>query len=393
MEEIITDPPFMLYVVWHHEYIHGENVATLLHNHFGSHRFRYVSGGASVPVLFRNTAGPDSDQPLPIEWSESGATAVVVLLDSTLVGDPAWMTYVRNLSEQAEAMGFGARVIPVAMGKNVLDNGLAQQALRWHHWAGGDDEKEQRLVRELAYAFSRMLRHRLAQLQRPSDEKNVLGDYLEKVRIFLSHSKHDDHGEVVANKMRSWLNNDADLTAFLDVLDIPAGVSFESVIDHAVGGSVMVAIYTDTYSSREWCRREVVRAKRLHVPMLFVDCLQEVDERSFPYLGNVPSVRMNPETMDRLEHVARCLLDEVFKDFLWQCRIEGFRSAYPQTTFLARAPELITLVSRPEASVGATWDIVYPGPPLGTEEALLFSDVVQDVHLYSLTNWLAEKAL
>ena len=394
MNEATTGSPFMLYIVWHPEYTHGENVAKFLHDHFGSHRFRYVSGGAQVRVMFRYAVAPGSREPLPIRWSSSDTTAVVVCLDRALAGDSAWVQYVRNVEEQAEERGFGARLIPVTMEEGVSHIGIASQALCWQDWSRPDDgEKEQRLTRELTYAFSRMLRHRLTQLRSANDGQPALGQYLAKVRVFLSHSKHDDYGEVVAQKMRRWLSDNADLAAFLDIIDIPPGISFESVIDYRVGDSVMAAIYTDSYSSREWCRREVVRAKRLHVPMVVVDCLKTVDERSFPYLGNVPSVRMDPETLDSIERVAGCLLDEVFKDFLWKCRVEGLRKAYPLTTFLPRAPELISLASRPAASIGTEWEIVYPGPPLSTQEAQLFADVASDVSIYSLTEWLAEKTI
>ncbi len=389
MEEINTDPPFMLYVIWHPDSQSCDSVGNLLLNHFGSHRFRYVSGGDRVRVMFRNTAAPNADEPIPIDWGSSQTAAVVVLLDHALVSDHSWVSYVRTLVDDAGEAGFRASVIPVEMENGVLGIGLAEQALRWHHWPGTEVEKGSRLFRELKYAFSRMLRHQLAELRHPLDNRDALADYLVKVRVFLSHSKHDSYGESVASKLREWLYANADLEAFLDIRDIPAGVPFDLVIDHEVENSVMVAICTDSYSSREWCRREVVRAKRLNVPMLTVDCLREVDERHFPYLGNVPSVRMNPETIDRIECVAEYLLDEVFKDLLWQCRVEGLRSRFPETAFLARAPELISLASRPQATFGTHWDIVYPGPPLGAEEINLFADVARDVRLYSLVDWLA----
>ena len=389
MEEINADPPLMLYVVWHPNYTGGEKVGHLLLNQFASNRYTYVSGGERLRVMFRNAVAPGAHEPIPMDWGSSHTAAVVVLLDKLLVNDDTWVNYVRRLAGEAQEAGFRARVIPVAMEDGVLDMGLAEQALRWHDWAEPDDERERRLVRELKYTFSRMLRHQLAELTCPSDGRDTLGDYLVKVRVFLSHSKHDDFGEPVARKLRKWLNYNADLATFLDIQDIPPGVPFDSVINHEVDGNVMVAIYTNSYSSREWCRREVVRAKRLNVPMLVVNCLQDVDERAFPYLGNVPVVRMNPETMDRFADVAAYIMDEVFKDFLWQCRVEGFRKRFPETTFLARVPELISLASRPPATMGTRWDIVYPGPPLGTEEVDLFADVSGDVRVLSLIDWLA----
>ena len=159
MQDINFDPlpPLTLYVVWHPDFTRGDDVGNMLLDHFGCYRYRYVSGGDSVRVMFRNAAGLESQEPYPIDLAGSGATAVVVLLDSTLVGDTVWSQYVHNLTEQAGRIGFGTRVIPVAMEDGVLDVGLVEQALRWHDWVGPDDEKEPQLVRELTDTFIRML--------------------------------------------------------------------------------------------------------------------------------------------------------------------------------------------------------------------------------------------
>ncbi len=84
--------------------------------------------------------------------------------------------------------------------------------------------------------------------------------------IFLSHSKHDGDGERIAQAIRHSLHQSHGLASFFDVYDIPAGLRFQQVLLQQVRVSAMVAIHTDTYSSREWCRREVIEAKRWNVP-------------------------------------------------------------------------------------------------------------------------------
>ena len=231
MEEIITDPPFMLYIVRHPDFAGGQTIEEMLHRHFGSERYSYVSGGEPVRVAFRNANAPNAHEPFSIDWASSGTTAVVALLDNELAGDQAWLQYVRNIAEEAEQIGLGTLVIPVAMEEGVLDIGLEEQALRWHDWGVSEDEKERQLLRSLNDAFIRMLRHHLAELQRPGDDRDGLDDYLENVRVFLSHCKHDDHGEHIALALRAWLIDNANLAPFIDIHDIPAGVSFASVLD------------------------------------------------------------------------------------------------------------------------------------------------------------------
>lgn len=280
--ETISRPLFALYVVWYPGNAEGERLAGHLRQHFGTDRYRNIVGGAGVTVIFRNTNAPDSATPLPIDWSEAETTAVVVLMDNALANDPAWARYIRGLAGEAEEKGFGTRVFPIALEAESLDIDLDIHALRWDHWTGNGIKREQRLFRELTYEFSRMLRHRLEQ---HTDGESGLRRYKQKIQIFLSHSKHDDHGKMVAEAVRDWLHDNSALASFLDVHDIPVGLSFSSVIADSIQDGAMVTIYTDSYSSREWCRREVIEAKRRSVPMVVVNCLQTVDERVFPYLG------------------------------------------------------------------------------------------------------------
>jgi hypothetical protein len=178
--------------------------------------------------------------------------------------------------------------------------------------------------------------------------------------------------------------------SFFDVHDIPTGVRFDRAILQQVKVSAVVAIHTDSYSSREWCRREIIEAKRWNVPLVVANCIAYKDERGFPYMGNVPVVRMDPRAVDRIDHIVARLLDEVLKDFLWQCRTKLAEAAKEDdVVFLPRPPELISLASL-EDRAQANVTLVYPDPPLGAEEQRLFEIIAPNVRLRSLTEWLAE---
>ena len=389
MTVLDAQSPFMFYVVWHPDYVCGAIVAESLRDHFGSDRYKRVEGGAGVRVMFRSIAVAGTEIPIPIDWDSAGTTAVVILMDSTLVADPSWVTYVRDLLREAANRDTRSMVFPVEMERDVLRIGFDEQALHWARWAGEDEQRQQRLIRELTHEFSMMLRSHLTRLQYP-DVQDDLGQYLKKVNVFLSHSKHDTYGEPIAETMRDWLHNHSRLSSFLDVHDIAPGLSFSAVIDYYITNGVMVVIYTDSYSSRAWCQREVITAKRANVPMLVVDCLRSLDGRAFPYQANVPVIRMDPDDSGRLDQIAGLLLDEVFKDFLWKCRVESLCEKDTPIMFVPRSPELLSLTNLPEPMGDSERTIVYPDPPLGTDESQLFYDVIQEVRLYSLTQWLAE---
>lgn len=365
-------------------------MSDLLRRHFGNDVYRNVAGGLGLSVIYRNKPAPDSRTPLPIDWEEAEATAVIALVDSALASDSAWSNYVFELSRNAQIRGFLTRLFPVIMEAEGLELQLEEQSLRWNRLGKSDVEREQQLISNLTYEFSRMLRHRLDLFRRPEESDAPLSGYLEKIQVFISHSKHDNDGEPIARSVRDWLHDHSALSSFFDVCDIPAGLSFREVLLHQIETSVLVALHTDSYSSREWCRREVIEAKRRHVPMIIVDCLRETDQRSIPYMGNVPTVRMSAEQQDRIPTVIRYLLDEVFRTYLWRCRVESFRETYSHVLFMARPPELISLATLPVHKSEASSAIVYPDPPLGADEARLFSEIAPDVSTRTLTEWLAE---
>ena len=395
-----------VYVVWHPNHVAGSKIAEMVYEHFRSERYKNILGNVGLSVVSRSSPAPNAALPLAIDLDEAETTAVIVLAESELVGDSEWVDYIRNLAERTESRGFGSRLFPVIIEEKGLDIKIDQQALRWDRWEGTDAKRGQRLIRDLVYAFSRMLRHYLAHLRHPEADDKGLEHYLEKVQIFLSHSKHDRDGERIAESIRDWLHQNSGLSSFFDMIDIPAGVRFQDVLNHQVKASAVMAVHTDSYSSREWCRREVIEAKRQNVPMIVVNCMTDIDERGFPYLGNMPIVRMDPNETGRIEVVIGRLLEEVFKDFLWQCRVELAGRSNSGVLFMPRPPELISLanpaftsfanaelISAPALSAdadAANPTIVYPDPPLGAEEEQLFEKIAPRVRLLNLSQWLAE---
>jgi hypothetical protein len=391
-----TRPFLVIYLAWHPEFADGAAIAKALYDHYRRKLYENVAGGTGLSVVYRSTPAPSSDVPLGIDFAEAETTAVVLLIDKRWKDDPAWVAWGRELSERADIFGLGARVFPVAVDDAAMQLGITEQAVRWDRWANIDrEERERRLIAGLTYQFCRMLRFYLERLKRPHEEEEALEQYLRKVEIFLSHSKHDANGERIAKLIRDQLyRSEGDgLASFFDVYDIPAGLRFNKVILQKVKVSAVVAIHTDSYSSREWCRREIIEAKLWNVPLVVANCISDLDERSFPYMGNVPVVRMEPAAPGRIDYIVSRLLDEVLKDFLWRCRVQlAAGGAGDDVVFLPRPPELISLAGLPErAATKAT--LVYPDPPVGAEERRLFEKVAPSVRLRSMTEWLAETTL
>ena len=386
-----TRPFLVVYVVWHPSLASGPAIAETLYDHFRRKLFENVAGGTGLSVIYRSTPPPGEVAPLEIDFDESETTAVVVLFDESFAADVAYTAWLKDTAERAEARGLGARVFPVALDAALTRSGMVQQAIRWDRWEDVDAAaRVRRLISRLTYQFARMLRSYLERLRHPADSDEALVRYLQKVQVFLSHSKRDEDGERIAKMIRQALFDGVGLSSFFDVHDIAPGLPFDKVILNQVRLSAVIAIHTDSFSSREWCRREIIEAKRASVPLVIANCLADRDERGFPYMGNVPVVRMNPDRVDRIEDVIGRLLDEVLKDFLWRCRVELVRAAAGEhERFLPHPPELISLAGLNRSADSPTM-VVYPDPPLGAEEQRLFEEIAPDVRLRSLTEWVAE---
>jgi len=384
-----TRPFLVIYILWHPKFADGSSLAEVLLEHFRRKLYENVAGGTGLSVLFRSAPATGSSVPLPINFDDAETTAIVVLAESTLAEDTEWVDYVRDLATRTEAAGLRALVFPVAVERAALNIGLEEQALRLDKWTGTEAELRLRLISKLTYEFCRMLRHYLEHILRPDKEDAELEKYLQRVQIFLSHSKHDGDGERIAKLIRDRLHADSNLASFFDVLDIPPGLRFQKVLLKQVRQSAVVAIHTDSYSSREWCRREIIEAKRGDVPLVVANCITDQDERGFPYLGNVPIVRMDPHLANRIDVIIARLLDEVLKDFLWRCRVQLVGTADPAIVFVPRPPELISLAGLPPQASVPRPTIVYPDPPLSGEEEQLFTDLAPQVQLRSMTEWLA----
>ena len=374
-----------MHLVWHPDSAQSAAAARRLASHFARDRFP-VEEPHGLAVFEWSAPYPSSTSPPPILFHGATVHAIVVLIDAQIEADPAWTRYVRDLvGGSTLAAGSSPphyRLFPVAMSPTAgsLATSLGVQALRWHSWRGSFQAKLGRLLREVTYAATRLLRA-------VAEQDFDLDSQVQPVRVFLSHSKHDPVGQRAANHVRSWLSNDVQLRAFLDVFDVPAGLPPDEILDRYVQQSAMLAIHTDTFSSREWCRREVLLAKETRRPMVVVDCIKQLDERTYPYLGNVPLVRLNPRDPKRVEPVVQLLLDEIFKHFLWKSRTASFARANPDIEFFASPPELVTLATASRRQPRPS-RIVYPDPPLGNRESVLLNEFGPPVQ--TLGQWLTE---
>jgi hypothetical protein len=177
-------------------------------------------------------------------------------------------------------------------------------------------------------------------------------------QLFLSHAKADLNSEPrVAQKFIDYLAADQPVDAWVDSGAIETGSKFSKAIRDGVGRTSLLAILTDNYSSREWCREEIMLAKEHERPIVVIDALTNREVRSFPFLENVPKLRWNGSPQPGVD----LLLKETLRHLHIRGVLESFKQ--PGDTIFLRPPEAVTLLGIPPGS-----NILYPDPPLSVGE-------------------------
>lgn len=126
-----------------------------------------------------------------------------------------------------------------------------------------------------------------------------------KIKIFISHAKRDKSALEIAKRIRDYIYSETQLSAFFDENDIALGYRFGEVLDETLknGVAAMIAISSDSYAARPWCRREIQvfsrpKASKAHddvwekPPILVLEAMQGGRVTSaVPEFGNSPMLR------------------------------------------------------------------------------------------------------
>ena len=205
----------------------------------------------------------------------------------------------------------------------------------------------------------------------------------EKIKIFLSHSKTD--GEEIAKDIKLFIDSNTKLDTFFDVTDIQNSDDWEEKLKDEIDNSLFLFIYSDTYSSKEWTTKELIFAKKNHIPIIGIDVLSNEDRRVFPYIGNIKMLKLNYRDVkiermcyekysinskSNIQKIIISLLKEAIKHYLFkkQCKDND------EQLVLSKQPELFDICNGKQT-------IFYPDPPLSLIEEDILKSHNQDIKL------------
>lgn len=338
-----------------------------------------ASGGLRIPVRFT----PDRGDDLPpvfdgvdhLDLDAATHAIVVVLADERMVRTipsgtgEAWIAFVRRAMELMPLDASPHHALPIALDQAGFRVSDSHHVLSAMLDAGmKPDEAVQRQLAEVSFHIAA----RAIQLLEHGKVPAVAPDRMQApVTIFLSHAKADlarDEQDPVRQTRK--VLDELPVSVWYDAGEIATSQKFADAISAGIRDcSIMLAFHTDQYSSRPWCRREVLEAKRLGAHILLVDALESGEPRRFPYGGNVPTVRwqFRDPAVDARRVIDRAVLEALrFKHN--RALLEA--AAEPSDIVLPTAPEALTLANE-YGDAQSEKTFLYPDPPLGREELVV----------------------
>jgi hypothetical protein len=362
-------PPLVVYVAWHPENEAGRDLARHVYTRLAHDVTDAAARGPGVPVYFRSAPRPKAPAgtaPLPIDLDAAKHSVVVVLVDDRVVVDEAWRSYVEDLVRKVTRGESPHRIIPVALSPHAYNLPPDCARVNFLRLQGmSPAEQPSVLVPAITHECVRLLRRDAAG-----------GAVSRPIRVFLSHAKKD--GLPFVTKLDAFIGYRTGADIWFDTSDIPAGApDFGREIEDGLRDTAVVIVQTDAYGSREWCQAEVLWAKAFGRPAVVVNAVARGEERIFPYIGNLPSLRWDPAGPDRSADVIDALFAEVLRDLHFRARMADspvISGLGGRVRVLGRAPELAACLGLVEPGAPPP-TIVYPDPPIPAREARLIAQL------------------
>ncbi len=203
------------------------------------------------------------------------------------------------------------------------------------------------------------------------------------VKLFLSHAKKD--GLHTTQNLKAFIERETKLDVFFDTVDVADGYDFEKQFEEQIRNSALVVFHTDEYSSREWCRIEVLIAKRNKCSIVVVHDIKNGEKRAFPYLGNTPTLTMQPDEENSFYEIVNLTLLQVLNNLFQLELLQIIQSGYEKdrTEFISitSPPELFNYIDilKKKVEAGKRLVILYPEPPLGAEELRILNEIDAEI--------------
>ena len=353
-------PPLAVHFVWHP----NDNINTTIMD-FRRYLTRDIdrpfSRELNIPTFLYSSqkrSHPPSNSPKKLAKKD----VIFLFLSANTLMIPSWKEYINSLPERKNY-----HLVPVAVeheGIGHTSEGRLKSlnCIRMFEW--NEDFKKEYAIFYLSHELYRFGLKNINLLESGIDSS---------IRLFLSHAKKGDTGLKHAKAIKKFIDN-SNMQGFFDVNDISSGFKFDEEIEKHIKRSTLIAIESDAYSTRYWCQREILTAKREKRPIILVNSLEEYEDRVFPAASNIPCVHITAEPLndkDILRILIAALLETIrfehARKLLTYYRNQKWIDQ--NAVIFARPPEIqqiVEILKKDKKSNNLV--ICYPEPPLYKEE-------------------------
>lgn len=368
--------PLSLFVVWHPNFAEGTKIAEELYSLFCRDIEDPLSRGLGVPIYYRSKAL------IPINPDISTRNAIILLIDQNYLVDTEFQSFTKQLVGYSNDNN---RIYPVALCNEATSIGCGLNSIQFLRYEEGfidiaEDYKRgiDKIKSELLHDCARLLMN-FQPIWNDAQNSNIPSP----VKLFLSHAKKD--GLEATKKFKQFVESETKLDVFFDAVDIADGYEFEKQIEENIENAALVVFHTDEYSSREWCRIEVLVAKRNKCSIVVVHDLKEGEKRAFPYMGNTPTITLKDTENASFTEVLSLTLYQVLNNLFQNELLHSFQNEFQNDQFefirITTPPELFNFVDIQKMNLEANKKLVvlYPDPPLGSEELKILNDINSNI--------------
>jgi hypothetical protein len=372
--------PLSLFVVWQPKFIKGKTIANNIYSIFCRDVEEPLSRGLGIPVYYRSISF--ESKPIPIETSNATRNAIVLLIDKEYFVDENFRTYTEELNR---LIGEYTRIYPIALCDDAYEFGCGLSSLQFIRAYKGDLNIKENFASSMKKIKTELLHDcaRLLMNFQPICMDKAGAKANSPVQLFLSHAKKD--GLKTTNQFKLFVESETKLDVFFDAVDIADGYEFEQQFEDSIPNSALVVFHTDEYSAREWCRIEVLIAKRNKCSIVVVHEIKKGEKRAFPYLGNTPTITIQENEKESFYEIVNLTLTQVLNNLFQLELLKSFYELFPidgnEYISITSPPELfnyIDIYKRKEKSKNQLI-ILYPEPPLGAEELRILNEIDKDI--------------
>lgn len=358
----------------------GKKIANNLYSIFCRDIEQPLSRGLGIPVYYRSVSFDKT--PIPIDTNDANRNAIVLLIDQKYFNDENFRTYTEELNK---LVGEHTRIYAVALCEQAYEIGCSLSSLQFIKAYQADlnvkenfDFSMKKIKTELLHDCARLLMNfQPTWMDKAEDKANS------PVQLFLSHAKKD--GLETTKRFKAFVDAELKLEVFFDTVDIADGYEFEQQIEESIKNSALVVFHTDEYSAREWCRIEVLVAKRNKCSIVVVHDIKNGEKRAFPYLGNTPTITIQQDEKESFYEIVNLTLYQVLNNLFQLELLESFHKQFPiegtEYVSITSPPELfnyIDIYKKKEESKNKLI-ILYPEPPLGAEELRILNEIDKEI--------------